>query len=385
MMLGPDAHVDLGSGDLTMSSGVGGMAGGTLLASSERIGWGADATFIQTGGTNTLVPGGRGLSVGYHAQGLYQLADGVLDTRHEIIGYYGEGTLVQTGGVHIVDSLRIGGRYSGDSTSPASGTIEISGGVLSAGRVTISCGAPGALRITDPSSQITVSQALHFGSDASLDTVPDSTIHMTGAALENESTDPAALEGLGNLTLVFEGGLEDVDPFEVAGQDMGPVAEGFELNFALDTLQLGGERAGRVELIDAFDNQPDWEGAEALYVRNLLFVGPGSCLQTNDLNVYYLNGGDPKRLFAGDCNLDGRVDVEDLDTLAANWSALDPTQKGWAEGDTNGDAVVDVRDLTALAGNWGLGSPIGSGAVPEPSVLGLIGLGGLVMLGRRRG
>ena len=51
-------------------------------------------------------------------------------------------------------------------------------------------------------------------------------IHMTGSDLENTNTNPADLAGLGNLALVFEGGSEDIDQFEVAGEDMGAVVEG---------------------------------------------------------------------------------------------------------------------------------------------------------------
>lgn len=53
--------------------------------------------------------------------------------------------------------------------------------------------------------------------------MPGATIHMTGSAFENESTDPADLAGLSNLSLIFEGGSANVDPFEVAGEDMGAV------------------------------------------------------------------------------------------------------------------------------------------------------------------
>ena len=68
---------------------------------------------------------------------------------------------------------------------------------------------------------------------------------------------------------------------------MGAVMDGLIDNFALHTLQLGGDAGiGQVQLVDPFDNQPDWEGREALYVENLI-LGNGSYLDLNGLNLYY--------------------------------------------------------------------------------------------------
>ena len=112
---------------------------------------------------------------------------------------------------------------------------------------------------------------------------------MTGSAFENNNTDPADLAGLSNLELVFEGGYVDIDPFEVAGQDLGAIMAGFDNNFALGTLTLGGVDFGQIQLFDSFDNQPGWEGSEALYVYNLN-IGADSYFDLNGLNLYYLSG-----------------------------------------------------------------------------------------------
>ncbi len=52
---------------------------------------------------------------------------------------------------------------------------------------------------------------------------------------------------------------------------------------------MGGIDIGQVQLLDNFDNQPGWEGIEALYVYNLN-IGAGSYLDLNGLNLYYLSG-----------------------------------------------------------------------------------------------
>src|SRR5206468_302387 len=101
----------------------------------------------------------------------------------------------------------------------------------------------------------------------------------------------------------------------------------------------------------------------------------------------------------GDTNLDGAVDVTDLGNLASNYGASSGAL--WVQGDTNYDNAVDVTDLGNLASNYGgnLGggasagpaamvasslASVGGSAVPEPTSLGLVGVGAAALLARRR-
>jgi hypothetical protein len=113
-------------------------------------------------------------------------------------------------------------------------------------------------------------------------------------------------------------------------------------------------------------------------------------------------GTEVRYTLLGDTNLDAKVDVTDLGNLASSYGAGSGAL--WVQGDTNYDGKVDVTDLGNLASNYGgdLGggassapaamvasslasvAASGSSAVPEPTALGLLGIGAASLLGRRR-
>jgi fibronectin-binding autotransporter adhesin len=111
----------------------------------------------------------------------------------------------------------------------------------------------------------------------------------------------------------------------------------------------------------------------------------------------------------GDLNLDGSVTISDFIDLASNFNSSGAGVT-WQEGDLNGDSAVTISDFIDLASNFNgsysgpagainpsdaqtlasfassLGvdpSVIGS-AVPEPGTLGLLAIGTLGLVGRRR-
>lgn len=229
------------------------------------------------------------------------------------------------GGVHNVGTLVLGstGHILWDE-----GRYEMRGGTLNVGQLNIGTEHKGSLHLLDVSATVTVSEGLCIGPAGSIHAVPGSTIHMTGSAFDNQATDPTKTTGLENLTLIFEGGSEDIDPFEVGGEDMGADMAGFTDNFALGTLTLGGEDIGQIQLLNVIDNRPDWEGNEALYVHTLN-IGAGSYLDLNGLNLYYLGGS-----------------IDPGCTII-----------------TNGGSLVQI---------------------PEPATLGLLAVGGLAFLRRKR-
>jgi len=208
------------------------------------------------------------------------------------------GTFTQSGATHLADALRIGGNERGYDLP---GTYTISGGRLEVGVLTVGEAGyvdplfpefpmpdiPGTLAITDAAAEVYVTDRLVLTAAATVSIVPGAEIHMTGSMFVNDSTSPAALADLCNLTLIFEGGVGVVDQFEVSGRDVGSDAAGLADNFALGTLRLTGDAGvGQIMLVDACDNQVGWDGSEALYVESLI-LGPGASLDLNGLNVYY--------------------------------------------------------------------------------------------------
>ena len=85
----------------------------------------------------------------------------------------------------------------------------------------------------------------------------------------------------------------------------------------------------------------------------------------------------------GDTNGDNDVDDSDLGTSFANYTGpVGDVGKTAAEGDTDGDGDVDDSDLGTSFANYT--GPLSPTAVPEPTSLALLGLGGLAMIRRRR-
>jgi len=240
------------------------MKGGHLLAGDLHVlGERDGAQFIQTGGEVTVQ---RSVLIDGRDPN-YTLLGGSLSTQNLIVGDDARGRVR----VHACDMYDK--YFSYDDSQRAT------------------------LSLLAPQSRIGVSGRVAFGRGSVLVAVPGSAIHITGsshnaspyeATFDIWSTDPASLVGLENLTVIFEGGADAIATFEVAGQDRGQGYGGFFDNFALGTLQIGGDQAAYLKLVDLGDNQPDWLGAEALYVKNLI-IGSGSTLDLGGLNIYYLH------------------------------------------------------------------------------------------------
>ncbi|MEW6536556.1 MAG: PEP-CTERM sorting domain-containing protein [Candidatus Auribacterota bacterium] len=263
--------------------------GGTLNTNSTTLRY--QSWFTQNGGVHTV---NGNLDLYKHnstGSPLYRLRGGSLQVNGNIRElnqnstqtstiYVDGGTLTHTGSISGIDYFRIGnilsGSYTVNGTSFQVENLEIGGTTSSTGHLIIS----------DATIPVEVSKKLTFNKNGQLTAAENAVIHMTGSAFENFMQNPARMNDFVNLSLIFEGGLEDLDPFEVGGRDLGAIEEGWDFNFAMDTLTLGGVDIGRLQLVDTYDNQLDWVGTEALYVDTLV-LGAGSYLDLNGINLYY--------------------------------------------------------------------------------------------------
>jgi len=169
------------------------------------------------------------------------------------------------------------------------------------------------------------------------------------------------------------GGLVDV------GTGMVTVANGLSSNSLVTALQSG--RAGG-----------SWTGSSGITSSAAASATASSALRS----VGWLDNGNGSVTFAyaapGDSNLDWTVDILD----ASNFLSFGKFDTGlpatWTEGDYNYDNSVDILDAadffaTSLYDAGSYNSPAGSvAAVPEPSTLGLVGVGvvGLMAMRRKR-
>jgi len=132
------------------------------------------------------------------------------------------------------------------------------------------------------------------------------------------------------------------------------------------------------------------EASEALGADGGMFGGEG--VDGSAVLVRYT--------LAGDANLDGVVDFNDLVKLAQNYNTSPAGASTWYRGDFNYDGSVDFNDLVKLAQNYNTalsggvaGGPVGFegevarafASVPEPGVWGVVGVGVVWGMRRRRG
>lgn len=80
----------------------------------------------------------------------------------------------------------------------------------------------------------------------------------------------------------------------------------------------------------------------------------------------------------GDVNLDGLVDIFDINQVSSNWGA----GNGSLGGDANGDGNTDIFDVNLISSHWtGDGGGVAAGqAVPEPATAGLMSVAAVSLI-----
>jgi hypothetical protein len=224
--------------------------------------------------------------------------------------------------------------------------------------------------------------------------LPKTTIAATSASTFDTSGSPATLGGLaikgGSLTIGGDAptDLTMVDGFtyrwEYSGGDGDKVAVTGDLTLAgAWTLDLGGATTPTAGVkYDLFTYDTFSGTEEPTTILNSEVPG----WPTPTIGQYTTAGvGHIYMMFGamGDTNGDDVVDAADYITVKQNFGRTDATL-GAEQGDFDKNGNVDWDDLQLLMANFGTRSIGGAPATPEPATLGLLAIGALAVLRRRR-
>ena len=139
-----------------------------------------------------------------------------------------------------------------------------------------------------------------------------------------------------------------------------PVVADFDAdNFVINELIVGDDSAiDQITLKLVDDNDHVASEDEAVYVKKLTFKNWGMFPDLNGKPLYYLRyGGEttdkPRMYFPGDVYRDGKVYIEDMNTILIDWGKT--TGLTYPESDINGDGYVDIIDISAVLRDYGKG------------------------------
>jgi hypothetical protein len=306
------------------------------------------------------------------------------------------------------------GRYSAETASLtfSNGTVNVSSGDVIIGQM---AGSSGRLTITNAAT-LNIGRDMYvggsfFGNGGSGRLVindSNAAVNVTGA-----------LNVLSNGTVSFNAGSLSVGTLNLSANARVELASGG--NKVLRTKWVNVGSGAKIDLTDndmIVSDEPiamvksfivsgfangAWNGTgliSSLAAADTRFgYGQANTLGLNSFDGVPVSGANVlvKYTYAGDANLDGKVDKTDLGLLALGWNS----SGFWTSGDFNYDGLINVSDFKLLADNWlkGISAPLSEPlslalamasfgltdvtAVPEPT--GWIAAGaGMLLMARRR-
>jgi hypothetical protein len=206
------------------------------------------------------------------------------------VGFWGTGVVTQAQGAFTAAEFHIGDMSGGN------GRYEIGGGTLNVmnlyvGSAVSTMAGTATFSVTNNAAAINISKLFLLGlGDANYSAVAGTTLTFANdTAFKNASQVSSKVGGLAETTFLFNGtGPASTNFFEIAGQDLGAVVEGFTNNFHIKALTIGGSGVATVKLVNEYLNYngtPPGSYAEGLYIHTLT-VNSGSTFDLSNFHVY---------------------------------------------------------------------------------------------------
>ncbi len=385
----------------------------------EYVGDSGTGNFNQGGGTNTAATLDIGLGAG--STGAYTLSHGTLNAQDENIGYSGAGTFNQSGGQNNggsdLSSLTLGVNSGSTGTYNLSGT----GAILVSG---FECeeyvGYSGTGIFNQSGGMNTVSDALYIaynaGSTGSYTltggTLSASAIYVGGTKSAAGGTGVLTISQTGSLSLagtlqVWNEGRVNLDvPTTSVGNlviTKGLVNINGDLNINFGA--PGGDPVTSiVSYLKSGYNGGAWTGTSGIISTSITGGSPALSIGYADGNTDSGTAAGPNQIvvrytLAGDSNLDGLVNFNDLVAVVQNFNKAGTD---WAHGNFGYGVSTDFNDLVTVVQNFNkiLPPPSGSAVelggttvaviqstdvqLPEPAGLALAAVAAGGMFGRRK-
>jgi hypothetical protein len=396
------------------------LSGGTVNVTNFGLGLSAASTFTQTGGTMnaTLL----GINAGGGVTSTYTLSgSGIVQTNQLTINNNGGiGVFTQNGGTNNVN----GDTYLGVNSSVGEGIYNLNSGTLSTHKLAIGNGTKGTFNQTG--GTLTASDLVTVGyyfnnppagrdvytlSAGTLNAQAGLELDQSGVFNQTGGTLHTMLINLRyTASAKLSGGARDCTNLLI---DL----TGAKLDLTNQSMLINYDTSSPIDNVKTYVAHGYANGAwngTGLNSSTAATSSSGAIGYGEASDVLSISGSQTKAwqgytadatsvlvryTLAGDANLDGKVDFQDLVRVAQNYGGL--AGKYWPQGDFNYDGKTDFIDLVKLAQNYGgmlpveavPGAPAGFdqdlaaafAQAPEPGTVGVLaGIAGVVMRRRRR-
>ncbi len=354
--------------------------------------------------------------VGFHtgSTGTYNLSgNGYIDAQgSEDIGVTGAGVFVQTGGTNHVDNFFTVGDQPGGT-----GTYTLSGGTLSGGIYEyVGAGSTGTFNQSGGTNNaVTLEIGVNGGSTGTYTlsggTLAAQAVYVGGSSVTAGGTGTLTIKQSGKFSLpgtleVWNGGRVNLDVpvtnvvnLVIAGKGIVNVNGQLNINYG----SPGNDPVTTVvSYMKNGYNGGAWTGTSGIVSTSITGGSPALAVGYADGNIDSGTAAGANQIvvkytLAGDTNLDGLVNFNDLVDVVQNFNKAGTD---WAHGDFHFGSSTNFNDLVTVVQNFNkvLPAPSGTGEglggntisvggtdveLPEPGAM-VLGVAGVALLSRRR-